>query len=251
VNLEKYQEVGWLLVCMLPFFFIQSKLHRELKLFFYLILRKDSYSDMFFYILFFPGILVHESSHWLMAKLMRVPTGKLSMIPRILPNGKLRLGYVETQKSDWFRDSLIGAAPLIIGCIITGWIASTFWNTSTIAEAFALGDLQSLKQEITIIYTGSNFWVWFYLVFTISSMMLPSESDRNSWTPVLLIFAGFILVLIITGAGGWMESNLLPLLNPILSSLTTVFAVSLSLHFILLIPVWLFRAGLEKVVGYP
>ncbi len=251
MSLEKYQEVGWLLACMLPFFFIQARLHRELKLFFYLVLRKDSYADMLFYILFFPGILVHESSHWLMAKLVRVPTGKLSLIPRNLPNGKLRLGYVETQKSDWFRDSLIGVAPLITGCIITGWIANNFWNTPALAQAIALGDLQSLKPLIDIIYKGSYFWVWFYLVFTISSMMLPSESDRNSWTPVLLIIAGFILVLIITGAGGWLEINLLPLFNPILTSLTTVFAVSLSLHLILLIPIWLFRAGLEKVVGYP
>jgi hypothetical protein len=251
VNLGKYQEVGWLLLCMLPFFFIQAKLHRELKLFFYLVLRKDSYADMLFYILFFPGILVHESSHWMMAKLLHVPTGKLSLMPRYLPNGKLRLGYVETQKSDWFRDSLIGAAPLITGCIITGWIANTFWNTPGIAHAFASGDLQTLKQMITFVYSGSYFWVWFYLVFTISSMMLPSESDRNSWAPVLLIFAVFIPALIITGAGGWMESNLLPLLNPILTSLSTVFVVSLSLHIILLIPVWLFRAGLEKVVGYP
>jgi hypothetical protein len=236
---------------MLPFFFIQARLHRELKLFFYLILRKDSYADMLFYILFFPGILVHESSHWLMAKLVRVPTGKLSLIPRSLPNGKMRLGYVEIQKSDWFRDSLIGAAPLIAGCIITGWIANTFWNTPAIAQEIVLGDLQTLKQLFPIIYSGSHFWVWFYLVFTISSMMLPSESDRNSWVPVLLIISGIILVLIITGAGSWMEINLLPFLYPILNSLTTVFAVSLSLHFILLIPVWLFRAGLEKVVGYP
>jgi hypothetical protein len=251
VNLGKYQEVGWLLLCMLPFFFIQAKLHRELKLFFYLVLRKDSYADMLFYILFFPGILVHESSHWMMAKLLHVPTGKLSLMPRYLPNGKLRLGYVETQKSDWFRDSLIGAAPLITGCIITGWIANTFWNTPGIAHAFASGDLQTLKQMITFVYSGSYFWVWFYLVFTISSMMLPSESDRNSWVPVLLIYIGIILFLIIIGAGGWMEINLLPLLNPILTSLSTVFVVSLSLHIILLIPVWLFRAGLEKVVGYP
>jgi hypothetical protein len=251
VSLENYQEIGWLLVCMLPFFFIQARLHRELKLFFYLILRKDSYADMLFYILFFPGILVHESSHWLMAKLVRVPTGKLSLIPRNLPNGKLRLGYVETQKSDWFRDSLIGVAPLITGCVITGWIANTYWSTPTIAREIVLGDLQTLRHLIPIIYSRSYFWVWFYLVFTISSMMLPSESDRNSWVPVLLIFIGIILFLIIIGAGGWMEINLLPLLNPILTSLTTVFAVSLSLHFILLIPVWLFRAGLEKVVGYP
>jgi len=251
VNLGEYQEVGWLLLCMLPFFFIQVKLHRELKLFFYLVLRKDSAADLLFYIIFFPGILVHESSHWLMAKLLRVPTGKLSLIPQNLPNGKLRLGYVETQKSDWFRDSLIGAAPLFAGCLITGWLANSLWGAPALTESIVKGDLVTFRQVIVSVYQGSDFWVWFYLVFAISSMMLPSESDRNSWIPVLLIFTGFILIMVLAGAGGWMESNLLPLFNPTLFTLTTVFAVSLTLHLILLIPIWLIRAVLEKVVGYP
>jgi hypothetical protein len=235
---------------MLPFFFFQATLHREIKLFFLLILRKDSAADLAFYIIFFPGILMHESSHWLMARLMRVPTGRFSLIPRTLPNGKLRLGYVETRKSDWFRDSLIGAAPLLSGCLITIWLANYLWNPMVMASVFLNGDFQTLWQVIIKASNGAAFWVCFYLVFVISSIMLPSESDRKSWLPVLLIFIGLILILLTLGVGNWMQSNLIPILNPVVLSLTVVFAVSLTLHIILLIPIWLIRASLVKLVGY-
>lgn len=245
------KELGWLLLCMLPFFFIQAKLHRELKLLFFLILRRDNSADFLFYILFFPGILVHETSHWFMAKILRVPTGRFSVIPRHLPNGKLRLGYVETQKTDWFRDSLIGAAPLITGCLVTGWIVATFWHTEGLAELLWNGDLEVFWKLVSDIYQGSGFWIWFYLVFTISSMMLPSESDRSSWLPVFLIFLGLIVILIVVGAGGWMQTTLLPFINPFILGLVMVFSVSLVVHVLLLLPVWGFKALLEKSVGYP
>ena len=245
------KELGWLLLCMLPFFFIQARLHRELKLLFFLILRRDTSADLLFYILFFPGILVHETSHWLMAKILRVPTGRFSLIPRQMPNGKLRLGYVETQKTDWFRDSLIGAAPLIAGCLITGWIAATIWHPQGLGEVLWNGDMKVFWEAIRGIYRGSDFWIWFYLIFTISSMMLPSESDRSSWLPVFLIFLGLVAVLILAGAGTWIQNTLLPVINPFILDLVMVFSVSLVVHILLLLPVWGARSVLDRLVGYP
>jgi hypothetical protein len=245
------KELGWLLLCMLPFFFIQTRLHRELKLLFFVILRRDTSADLLFYILFFPGILVHETSHWLMAKILRVPTGRFSLIPKHLPNGKLRLGYVETQRTDWLRDSLIGAAPLVAGALITGWLAATIWHPQGVVDLLWNGDMESFWNTVEGIYLGNDFWIWFYLIFTISSMMLPSESDRSSWLPVILIFVGILILLIVAGAGGWMESNLIPFVSPFILDLVMVFSVSLVMHILLLLPVWGLRAILVRLVGYP
>jgi hypothetical protein len=236
---------------MLPFFFVQSKLHLEIKLFFLLLLRRDKAADLAFYITFFPGILIHETSHWLAAKVLRVPTGRFSLVPRNLPNGKLRLGYVETQKTDWFRDALIGAAPLLFGILITFWLGNLLWNPQAITNAIVNGDPQSFGESARTASQATFFWIWFYLVFTITSMMMPSESDRKSWLPALLVFVGILLIPLVLGAGDWMQTNLLPILNNGLLSLTTLFFISLVLHVVLLIPVWLFRAGIERLVGYP
>jgi len=168
-----------------------------------------------------------------------------------MPNGKLRLGYVETQKTDWFRDSLIGAAPLIAGCLITGWIAATIMHPQGLGEVVWNGDMKIFWEAIRGIYRGSDFWIWFYLIFTISSMMLPSESDRSSWLPVFLIFLGLVAVLILAGAGTWIQNTLLPVINPFILDLVMVFSVSLVVHILLLIPVWGSRSVLDRLVGYP
>jgi len=58
-----------------------------------------------------------------MAKVLRVRTGRFSIFPQSLPDGRLQLGYVETARSDVVRDSLIGAAPLIVGTLVIAYLA--------------------------------------------------------------------------------------------------------------------------------
>ena len=52
-----------------------------------------------------------------MAKLLRVPTGQVSLIPQSIEGNRLRMGYVETGKADILRDALIGAS---IGSVAAG-----------------------------------------------------------------------------------------------------------------------------------
>ena len=63
----------------------------------------------------FPGVLLHELSHFVMARLLRVRTGRFSLLPSLMEDGKLRLGFVETDETDLLREALIGTAPLITG----------------------------------------------------------------------------------------------------------------------------------------
>ena len=53
-----------------------------------------------------------------MSHLLGVPTGRISLLPKPLENGRLQLGFVETGRTDIFRDALIGMAPLIAGGIV-------------------------------------------------------------------------------------------------------------------------------------
>src|SRR5512145_1583640 len=100
-----------------PLLFAQRWLHRETQLVFLLLTRSARLALGLFSLLFFPGVLLHELSHYLMARLLGVRTGRFSLLPELMPDGKLRLGFVETAETDIVRDALIGAAPLISGCI--------------------------------------------------------------------------------------------------------------------------------------
>src|SRR5512142_3213793 len=107
--------VGWLLLMLVPLLFAQRSLQREIQCVFLLITRRQTWSLGMFSLLFFPGVLLHELSHFLMARLLGVRTGRFSLLPSVVEGGKLRLGFVETAETDLVRDALIGTAPLITG----------------------------------------------------------------------------------------------------------------------------------------
>ena len=95
--------------------YLQRFLQREIQAIFLLITRQPDISMALFSLLFLPGVLLHETSHFIMAQLLGVRTGRFSIIPKKLDSGRIRLGYVETAKTDFIRDALMGLAPLVTG----------------------------------------------------------------------------------------------------------------------------------------
>jgi hypothetical protein len=47
---------------------------------------------------------------------------------------------------------------------------------------------------------SGDFLIWLYAVFTVSNGMLPSESDRQAWTPIALWLAVIAAALYLSGA---------------------------------------------------
>src|SRR6266508_236691 len=99
----------WFLFMLAPLILLQRLLHREVQAVFLILTRDPRLTMGLFSIIFFPGVFLHELSHFLMAKILFIRTGKFSIFPQPLPDGRLQLGYVETARSDVVRDSLVGA----------------------------------------------------------------------------------------------------------------------------------------------
>lgn len=244
-----FSGLGWLLLALLPYLFVNRRLHMEIQAIFLLLTRRPMLSIGLFSLLFLPGVLVHELSHWLVARLLRVRTGRFSILPQVLPGGHVRLGYVETVRSDYLRDALIGMAPLISGGLITAYLGLQplgmgSWITLVTQQAW-----ENLLTSLFAMPSRPDFWLWFYLAFTVSSTMLPSDSDRRAWQPLILLVLALCGVALLAGAGEWMLTYLAPGLNIALKALSVVFAISLILHLILLLPLWLVRKMLERLTG--
>jgi hypothetical protein len=88
----------WFLVMLLPLVFLQRFLHREIQAVILLLTRNIQLTIGLFSVLFFPGVFLHELSHFLMAKVLSVRTRGFSLIPQSLSDGRLQMGYVETEK---------------------------------------------------------------------------------------------------------------------------------------------------------
>ncbi|MCA1953744.1 MAG: hypothetical protein LDL12_01200 [Anaerolinea sp.] len=239
----------WFLGCLAAFVVAQRRLHRELQAVFLLLTRHPAVTVGVFSLLLFPGVLLHELSHYLMARLLGVRTGRFSLLPAVLADGTVRLGYVETAQVDFGRDALIGMAPLLTGGALTAYLGIERLGFLQLAESFSRGGLSGFWQGLVALPQQSDFWLWFYLTLAISSTMLPSASDRRGWLPLGLTVGGLVALAVVAGAGPWMLENLAPGLNQLLRALAVVLAISLVVHGVLLVPVWALRRLIERLTG--
>ena len=237
----------WLLALLAPALFLQRRLHFELQAIFLLITRHENAAIGMFSLLFLPGVLLHELSHFLMARLLGVRTARFSLLPTILPGGKLQLGFVETAQTDILRDALIGLAPLLSGSALVAYLGLVQLNLASLGSAFSQNQWNALWDALRQIPSLPDFWIWFYLTFVIGTTMLPSESDRRAWLPLGVWALVLIALVAVAGAGPWLLENAAPALNTGLRTLAVVFGISLGIHILLWLPLRLLREALARL----
>jgi len=239
----------WLVALLIPLLFLQRSLHREIQAVFLILTRHEGIAAGAFALIFFPGVVLHETSHFLMAVLLRVETGGFSLLPHPMPDGRLQLGYVETERVDVLRDSLVGAAPLIAGGLFVAYAAIYRLDMLPLWDVLRNGQFDLFWLGVTLLPKVPDFWLWFYLTFAVSSTMLPSSSDRHAWLPLGLWIGGLVTLALLAGAGPWLLENLAPPLNDFLRSVATLFGLSAAVHLVLIIPTLLVHRVLTRLTG--
>jgi hypothetical protein len=239
----------WVVFMLVPLILLQRLLHREIQAVLLILTRDVRFTMGIFSMLFLPGVFLHELSHYLMAKILGVRTGNFSIFPQSLPDGRLQLGYVETAKSDVLRDSLIGAAPLIIGTLFVAYVAIDRLEMRVLWEVFRNGQLDLFWLGIRALPQVRDFYVWFYFVFAVSSTMLPSQSDRHAWQALVISMGVLFGIALLIGAGHWMLSNVAPRLSNFLSSVAVIFGLSAFVHILLILPTALVHKLLARATG--
>ena len=235
----------WLLLALIPLIILQRALHRELQAVLLLLTRRIGFALAIFSLIFLPGVLLHEASHFLMAKILRVRTGRFSLLPQRLSDERLLLGYVETAPTGILRDALIGAAPLLSGGLFVAYAGRARLGLLSLWDALSSQDLGATFNGLAILFDRPDFWLWFYLTVTVSSTMLPSSSDRRAWLKVGVVVALLLGLGIIVGVGPWMMEHLAPSLNDALRTCSVVLAISGAIHLVVLIPTMFIRRFLS------
>lgn len=238
----------WLPFSFLFLFFLQRWIHRHLRGLALLLTGREGWAIALYALVLFPGVLLHEFSHWLTAGLLGVRTGKFSVWPKVQPDGSLQLGYVEYYKTKSLgpiRESLIGAAPLLWGITAILLISRLVFDVPSLVGS---AELQSLSWQNLIlgfqnIFKTADSMLWLYLLFTISNAMMPSASDRRAW-PGFIIVVGTILIFLTlvirfleltpVFIGGFSTSlitiaNLLTLVTTVIIVVDLVFAICIFL----------------------
>lgn len=106
-------------------------------------------------VLFLPGTIVHELSHYLCATILRLQVEEVHIMPTWKEN-HLQLGRVTYRKADVVRSILVGVAPFF-GALFFFWFVGAFH-----------------------LFPGSNVFftiVMGYLLFSVSANMFSSKQD--------------------------------------------------------------------------
>ncbi len=157
--------------------FLRQKLVYELAGTSLLLFRTSKPGIYLYSILVLPGTIIHELSHWLMAELLQVRTGQITILPELRTDSRdERLGSVATAKTDPFRGFLIGIAPFLTGMgllIVLGQLLSNLWMAGTI------------WWQIALICYG---------IMVLGNSMLLSRADRHTWPFIILLLLTIIFL---------------------------------------------------------
>jgi hypothetical protein len=188
----------WAAVTLLCLLFMQRWIHAHLHGVSLLLVGRAEWAVVVYAVVLFPGVLLHEASHWLAATLLGVRTGGVSLLPRRQSDGTLQLGYVEYYKGRTLgplRESLIGAAPLAAGTLVIWLIGRHVFSVTSLADAIRSGDVNVLVEAMTQLLATPNFLVWLYLIFAVGNAMMPSRSDRHAWPAFVIIMSVVALII--------------------------------------------------------
>lgn len=141
----------------------------------------------FMFLVLAPGILVHETSHWLVARLLGVRTTRFRVWPRRVGKERIQLGAVEVRGAGPLAMVFIGAAPFLIGTVLLillgGW-----WRLPTAGMADWRTWLSAQGWARVRAFFAQGDWPWrLYAIWVIASSMMPSEADREPLRFPLLV----------------------------------------------------------------
>src|SRR5690554_3123168 len=184
-----------------PLVLLERWVHKHIQGLGYLLTNNGQAAVLIWYLALLPGVVLHEGSQWVLAKLLRVRVKKFQLWPD--KQGRVvRLGLVEIDRNtDRVRATLVGMVPLVAGVAAITIIGSTRFDTGLLASGLASGDFPTLFASIREFVSVPDFWLWVYLVFAIANAMLPEEHDRINWWLFVIAGGAILGVLLLLDLG--------------------------------------------------
>lgn len=156
-------------------YLLSNKVNDYIYIFFQKIFKSSRAAAYLMSFVLLPGTFLHETAHFLTARMLLVPVKNFSLKPKLIKNNII-FGSVSIHKPDLIRGFIIGGAPVIFGLTIM-CIAFYFFPIETALE---------------------NTWLsaaMIILIFQISNTMFSSRKDMEGAIVVLLFMLISITIL--------------------------------------------------------
>lgn len=241
----------WVAISLPILVIMQRWIHRHLRGVMLLLTGRSNFALILYFLVLFPGVLLHEISHWLTAGLVGVRTGGFSVWPREYEDG-VQLGYVEYYRDGKLgpiRESLIGGAPLIYGTVAVVLIGNHIFDLPTVTTLIQTASIDTLFEAIRQLFTANDALLWLYLLFAISNAMLPSPSDRRAWPGFLLILLIVVALLYLLDLTPLLVDSLTGPIARLFGYLGLAFTITIILDFVVIILLTLAEWVLMMLTG--
>jgi len=238
-----------LLISILALVYLRDTLNRYIFQSLVCLIQNNKVATLIFALIFLPGVVLHEFSHWLAAKLLFVKTHRISLLPEWVEGGVLRFGFVELSKTDRIRSALIGLAPIFTGVMVILFIAFNHLHLEIFLEGIQARNLERLGEGIRAFLSTQDVFLWCYFLLTVSNTMLPSPSDRKAWLPAGIAFLILYVVVILIALGSPTSTFLVEFAEEIANTLSRAFGLAVALNLILILPLWGLNWGFRKIIG--
>jgi hypothetical protein len=151
-----------------------------------------------FYFLVFPGVVLHEGSHFLACLLTRTKVSRFAPFsPGRSNDGRFVLGYVRHERRAFPVGAIIGLAPILLNPLALLFVTALL--TPLTLQEVAHPSIEVMGKEIFasgfLSDTPLLATVWLYLSLSCALGSVPSREDLSS-LPILLLFFGCGILLI-------------------------------------------------------
>ena len=159
---------------------------------------------MVFYLLVFPGVVLHEGTHYLACLVTRTKVSRFAPFsPGRSNDGRLVLGYVRHERRAFPIEALIGLAPILLNPL--GLLSVTALLTPLTFQEVANPSFGVMVEAIFasgfLTDTPLLATIWAYLTLSFALGSVPSREDLSSMPLLLLIFGGCVLLVGLLGIG--------------------------------------------------
>lgn len=193
-----------------------------------------------FYLLVFPGVVLHECAHFLACLLTGTRVVRFAPFsPGRSNGGRLVLGYVRHERRAFPVGAIIGLAPVLLNPL--GLLLVT-----ALLTPITLREVASPSGEVVVdgifasrFLTGTPLLaaIWAYLSFSLALGSVPSREDLSSLPVLLLIFGGGILLIGLLRTGS--ESLLLSALHDLSALAAGLYALPAAVAVVAALTMWL------------
>jgi hypothetical protein len=152
---------------------------------------------MFFYLLVFPGVVLHEGAHYLACLLTGTRVTRFAPFsPQRSADRRLMLGYVRHERRAFPIGAIIGLAPILLNPLGILFVTA-------LLTPLTFGEVASPSVEVMVegifasgflVDSPLSATIWAYLSLSFALGSVPSREDLSSLPVLLLIFGGGVLL---------------------------------------------------------